>query len=94
METDYEKCLAAAERAAEWLILLPEATFEERREFMEWLRQSPLHVREFLLAARCKELLEQHAPFADTDDNPYLNQRDEIPSPRKPGQDGNGKHDT
>lgn len=72
MKTDYEECLAVAERAAEWIIRLPEATLAERDEFMDWIRLSPLHVREFLLAATCKELLEQCSPFAGLDANASL----------------------
>lgn len=59
MNTDYQECLAVAERAAEWVVRLPDATLAERREFTAWLRDSPLNVREFLLAASCKELLER-----------------------------------
>lgn len=39
-----------AEHAAEWLVKLDAATADERAEFEKWLRQSPLHVREVLLA--------------------------------------------
>lgn len=72
MKTDYEECLAVAERAAEWIIRLPEATLVERHELMNWLRESPLHVREFLLAATCKDLLEQLAPFTNLDANAFV----------------------
>lgn len=52
MNTDTEKLLIA-QRAAEWLIRLETATPEEREEFWNWLRESPLHVREVLAAQAC-----------------------------------------
>jgi len=41
---------AAARAAAEWLVILsdPECTYEERLDFIAWLRRSNLHVEEFL----------------------------------------------
>jgi len=38
--------------AAQWVVLLsaPDVTLEERREFVSWLKQSPVHVREYLRA--------------------------------------------
>lgn len=40
---------AAAAEASQWLERLPEATPAERQQFADWLRQSPVHVRELLL---------------------------------------------
>jgi ferric-dicitrate binding protein FerR (iron transport regulator) len=74
MKTDDQECAAVAERAAEWLVRLTDATADEKREFMDWLRQSPLHVREFMLVARCKDLLERHLPFANADANVDANE--------------------
>lgn len=39
-----------AEQAAEWLKRLKTAKREVRQEFLDWLSESPLHVREVLLA--------------------------------------------
>jgi transmembrane sensor len=39
-----------AERAALWCSQLPHANGSLRREFVRWLKQSPLHVREMLFA--------------------------------------------
>jgi transmembrane sensor len=39
-----------AERAALWCSQLPHADGSRRREFVRWLKQSPLHVREMLVA--------------------------------------------
>jgi ferric-dicitrate binding protein FerR (iron transport regulator) len=39
-----------AERAAEWLIRLETASPQEREEFWHWIRQSPLHIKEYLAA--------------------------------------------
>jgi hypothetical protein len=69
MKKDTREYLAIAERAAEWVDRLPRATPEEQREFMSWVRQSPLHVREFILALACKKLLETHLPSIDLDAN-------------------------
>lgn len=49
MNTNPEELLVA-ERAAEWLERLKEAGPYERAEFNRWLRESPRHVREILLA--------------------------------------------
>jgi transmembrane sensor len=40
-----------AEQAAQWLCDLREGSDAERAAFFKWLRQSPLHVEEFLLAS-------------------------------------------
>jgi transmembrane sensor len=55
MNRDHATTLAIAERAAEWLVRLPTADAQERQQFMSWLRESPVHVCEFLLAVRCAE---------------------------------------
>lgn len=59
--TDAEDVLRA-ERAAEWLLRLPTASRAEREEFVRWLRASPLHVREMLLAICCDEILHRIDP--------------------------------
>ena len=48
-----------AERAAMWLEALKKAGPRERREFADWLRQSPAHVRLFLEMAVTETTLEQ-----------------------------------
>lgn len=50
MSPDTE-ALLIAEQAAEWLIRLETATAEERADFLKWLKESPRHVHEVLLAA-------------------------------------------
>jgi ferric-dicitrate binding protein FerR (iron transport regulator) len=73
METDdYEEDLAVAERAAEWLIRLQDSTPAERKAFMCWLQQSPLHVREFLLVTACHGLLAERLPFLDREAKIFL----------------------
>lgn len=47
-----------AERAADWLRRLPTADAAERKAFMAWLRESPRHVREILLATTWDKVLE------------------------------------
>lgn len=49
-----------AERAAEWVLRLNTADFNERLEFWHWLNESPLHVHEFL-AAQATDTLLAHA---------------------------------
>lgn len=39
-----------AERAAHWLAALPKMDATQRADFLKWMKQSPLHVREVLLA--------------------------------------------
>lgn len=40
-----------AERAAEWVILLADSTSSERTEFINWIKESPQHLQEFLMAS-------------------------------------------
>src|SRR5687767_4285970 len=44
--------IVVIDEAADWVVLLstPEVTLDERREFVSWLKQSPLHIREYLRA--------------------------------------------
>jgi transmembrane sensor len=57
MNREYLATLAIAEQAAEWLERLPTATAREGEPFLHWLRQSPVHAREFFLAVRTAERL-------------------------------------
>ena len=41
--------LDLAEQAARWIIELEEGTLEDLSELAAWLKQSPVHVEEFLL---------------------------------------------
>lgn len=47
-----------AHAAADWLRRLQRVDFSERAAFLAWLRQSPLHVRELLLALAMDEALD------------------------------------
>ncbi|MGH8176118.1 MAG: FecR family protein [Steroidobacter sp.] len=58
---DYEELLVA-ERAAEWLDRLKTAGPRERAAFMQWLKESPGHIREMLLAAACDAALRNIDP--------------------------------
>lgn len=69
MNRDYHVKLAIAEKAAEWLVRLPAADAKERAEFLAWIRESPVHVRELLLAVHCAERLR------NLDTERYLNVR-------------------
>ena len=50
----------ATEEAAEWLLKLQESglTTATRGEFVDWLRESPLHVAEMLRIARLRSVIE------------------------------------
>jgi transmembrane sensor len=54
--TAKERRLQAAEDAANWLVALQsdELSTQERSEFIDWLRESPLHVSEMLHACRLR----------------------------------------
>jgi len=56
------------EQAAEWLFTLRarELSMEERDEFVNWLRESPLHVAEMLRMSQVDQALEQCRRWADT----------------------------
>ncbi len=58
----YLENVLLAERAAEWLHRLPNADTQQRKHFVRWLKESPKHVREMLLAMRCDELLRSTRP--------------------------------
>ena len=49
--------LREAKEAMEWLYRMSHADRQERSAFLLWLRHSPQHVREFLLAATWDVLL-------------------------------------
>lgn len=54
---------AATEQAAAWLVALQEArlTAKERGEFVDWLRESPLHIAEMLKLSQVDRALEGFA---------------------------------
>lgn len=56
-----------AERAALWYSQLPHADAAMLREFVRWLRQSPLHVREMLVATAWDWELGMHDPDCKID---------------------------
>jgi ferric-dicitrate binding protein FerR (iron transport regulator) len=51
-----------AERAAEWLCRLQTAGPAEKALFVRWLRQSPAHVREMLIAMAWDDFLRHVDP--------------------------------
>lgn len=57
MNKDHLVTIVIAQQAAEWLERLPLASARENVAFMRWLRQSPMHAREFLLAVRTAQRL-------------------------------------
>jgi transmembrane sensor len=63
----------SSERAAEWLHRLHSADLQEseKEAFLEWLRKSPVHVREVLLALSIEDMLQrqQHSGLLAQDDD-------------------------
>lgn len=57
MKDDIEELIA--ERAAEWVHRLEAPGDNDRAGFMHWVRESPLHVREFLVAMAERESLRE-----------------------------------
>lgn len=60
-----------AEKAAEWLLVLPKAGLREHGAFAEWLRESPRHVEEFLLVSAAYRELDS-APMESLPDRAAL----------------------
>src|SRR5262245_17760904 len=60
---------AITARAAEWLIRLrsPDASAATRAEFTDWLRESPLHIQEYLAAVEVWEALSDPNVAGPTD---------------------------
>src|SRR6266481_4318868 len=54
-----EEELLVAERAADWLRRLDTADASERAAFVAWLKESPRHVREILLATTWDKVLDK-----------------------------------
>ena len=52
-----------AEQAAQWLVELEDAGEGPQEEFARWLKQSPLHVQEFLLASAAWREFENFDPM-------------------------------
>lgn len=62
MDTDEKEQELLAIKAAAWVERLARADDRDRAEFIEWLRQSPRHVQEFLLAMSWDAMLENVDP--------------------------------
>lgn len=62
MKPDRAQQLEIAEQAAEWLARLPNADVGQKQEFLKWLKRSPSHVAELLLAVGVDEALRRRLP--------------------------------
>lgn len=62
MDAHFEEDRLLAEDAAEWLCRLQMAGPPEKAQFMRWLRQSPAHVREMLIAMAWDDFLRHVDP--------------------------------
>lgn len=56
LQTQIDRLIA--HRAAQWHQILEHASESERAEFVSWLKQSPLHVKEYLEAAYTDQVLQ------------------------------------
>lgn len=76
MEKVSSEPTTVAEEASQWLLRLQSATAEERTEFFQWLKQSPVHVREILLAVSVEELIQRNRkllqPVRNSDDASHV----------------------
>lgn len=95
MDTPHEEDRLLAERAAEWLYRLETATLKEKAAFFRWLKESPRHVREMLIAIAWEESLREVDPNHKIDIDPpeskpkksnvtYLTPRPTAASRRRP----------
>jgi transmembrane sensor len=57
MNPQQKEALSVAEQAATWLTVLETADEQQAAAFMEWMKASPLHVRELLLAGDLADVL-------------------------------------
>jgi ferric-dicitrate binding protein FerR (iron transport regulator) len=62
VDAHFEEDRLLAEHAAEWLCRLQTAGAAEKAQFMQWLRQSPSHVREMLIAMAWDDFLRHVDP--------------------------------
>lgn len=70
MNTDLEDDrLSVKEQAAQWLCELIDESFDQRAEFVAWLRASPRHIEEFLLTSALWKELEHVGPADMTEVN-------------------------
>ncbi len=57
MSLQRNEVLSIATQAAEWLRVMRSTDLRDDAAFVKWLKRSPLHVREFLLAYRLDQKL-------------------------------------
>jgi ferric-dicitrate binding protein FerR (iron transport regulator) len=62
VDAHFEEDRLLAEHAAEWLCRLPTAGAAEKEQFLHWLKQSPAHVREMLIAMAWDDFLRHVDP--------------------------------
>ena len=65
------------EQAAEWLLRLEEGREEDRADFSEWIKRSPVHIEAFLRAAAMDTLLTRIDPQRTIPTEHYPQLRDE-----------------
>jgi transmembrane sensor len=66
-DVEREEASLVAVRAAEWLGRLEAGRLQDRTEFVQWLEQSPRHVREVLLAETMDHVLKGVDPQREID---------------------------
>jgi transmembrane sensor len=78
MDGEDTERLLPDELAAQWLVRLETASPKEHAEFQRWLSESPLHVREALLAAATRLLLTHLLRNGSIDPNAFLTQTSNV----------------
>jgi len=63
-ESDRKRSMPVSEQAAEWLVAFDDGEMDvaDKQRFLQWLKQSPLHIKEFL------QLSAMHVEFTQNND--------------------------
>lgn len=78
MDAHREENRHLAELAAEWLCRMETADRNEKAQFVRWLKQSPAHVREMLIAMAWNDLLRHIDPHHKMNAEALVMQRCQV----------------
>lgn len=67
MNLEHQEKRTVAEQAANWMLVLKTAGPQETAAFLKWLRASPLHIHEVLVASRMQEVLKSVVSSGNVD---------------------------
>lgn len=71
MNFEHQEKRTVAEQAAHWMLVLKTAGPQETAVFLKWLRASPLHMQEVLVASRMQEVMKS-VPSGSIDVNELI----------------------